>query len=152
MGDQHAGGRARVGAPRSRVLGRAPSIRLVAVLLAAVGLAASGVAGAQNILKLSAIRVRPIRSTSVVVSWRTNERATSQVEYGRTRAYGAKTRLDNNYLTWRSETIRGLAAATSYHFRVRSRDRAGRLAISGDVTFRTVGPATPPPTTTTTTT
>jgi hypothetical protein len=36
--------------------------------------------------------------------------------------------------------LSGLAVASTYHYRVRSKDSAGNLAISGDFTFSTPAP------------
>ncbi len=40
-------------------------------------------------------------------------------------------------MTAHSQVLTGLAAGTVYHYRVRSRDTNGNLAISGDYTFTT---------------
>ncbi|MBC7645150.1 MAG: hypothetical protein H7123_08485, partial [Thermoleophilia bacterium] len=47
-----------------------------------------------------------------------------------------------------SQTISGLTSGTLYHYRLRSQDAAGNLAISTDATFTTAGsaPVTTPPT------
>jgi len=45
--------------------------------------------------------------------------------------------------------VSGLLASTLYHYRVKSRDAVGNLAVSGDFTFTTAAPAdTTPPTVT----
>lgn len=80
--------------------------------------------------------------TSAIVRWLTNEPATSQVEYGTDLAYGSETPLDANLVTIHSVTLEGLLADTLYHFRVKSTDGAGNLAVSGDHTFETS--STPP--------
>ena len=43
-------------------------------------------------------------------------------------------------MTAHSVALTGLTGSTLYHFRVRSRDAAGNLAVSGDVTFTTLTP------------
>jgi RHS repeat-associated protein len=59
------------------------------------------------------------------------------VEYGQTIAYGQSTTLNPALVTAHSQGISGLAAGTLYHYRVKSRDAAGNLAVSGDFTFTT---------------
>lgn len=90
---------------------------------------------------LSAITAGTVTATSAVVSWTTNEAATTQVEYGTTTAYGATSALDNTLLTGHTRTLSNLTPSTTYHFRVISKDAAGNTALSGDRTFTTA--ATP---------
>ena len=85
---------------------------------------------------LSAIGAVPA-TTSAVVTWNTNEIANSQVEYGLTTSYGSSTPLSTLFVTAHSRTISGLAPNTLYHYRVKSRDPAGNLAMSADQTFTT---------------
>lgn len=95
---------------------------------------------------LSAIQAGNITTNSSTISWATNEPATSQIEYGTTSAYGSVTVLSSTLLTGHSQTITGLQPLTTYHYRVRSADAAGNLAISGDNTFTTNDiPDTTPP-------
>jgi hypothetical protein len=72
------------------------------------------------------------------VTWTTDEPADSQVEYGTTTAYGSLTVLDPNLITAHSQVLSPLKASTLYHYRVKSRDAAGNLAVSGDFTFTTL--------------
>ncbi len=76
-------------------------------------------------------------NTSAIVSWATNEAATTQVEYGQTTAYGLSTTLNSTLSTNHTATLSPLSTNTLYHYRVKSRDAAGNLAVSGDNTFRT---------------
>ncbi len=77
--------------------------------------------------------------SSIIISWTTNEGADSQIEYGTTASYGLATRLDGSMAMSHSQEITGLSAGTLYHYRVRSRDAAGNLAISDHYTFATAG-------------
>lgn len=74
---------------------------------------------------------------SVKIIWSTNNPSDSQVEYGVTTSYGFTSTLDTAQVTAHGVTLTGLSANTQYHFRVKSRDRAGNLAISNDSTFTT---------------
>jgi RHS repeat-associated protein len=78
-----------------------------------------------------------VANNSATIAWATNGPADSLVEYGTTTAYGQSTTLSPALVTAHSQVLSGLTAGTQYYFRVRSRDAAGNLAISGDFTFTT---------------
>jgi glucose/arabinose dehydrogenase len=86
---------------------------------------------------ISDVNVTNITRTRATINWTTDEPATSQVEYGTTSSYGSTTTLNTTLVTTHSQRIRNLRRNTLYHFRVLSRDAAGSLATSGDVTFQT---------------
>ena len=87
-----------------------------------------------------------VTASGATVTWTTDEPADSQVEYGTTTSYGLATTRDVTMVLAHSQTLTGLAPATPYHFRVKSRDAAGNLATSADSTFTTDGvPDTTPP-------
>jgi hypothetical protein len=83
--------------------------------------------------------------SSATITWTTNESADSQVEYGLTVSYGSSTPLDGARVLSHSMTVNQLAANTTYHYRVKSRDAAGHLAVSSDRTFTTGSTPPPPP-------
>jgi len=78
------------------------------------------------------------QSTIATITWNTNELSDSQVEYGSAIAYGNSMPLDTKLITLHSQTITGLVPNTLYHFRVKSQDISGNLAVSGDFTFTTL--------------
>ena len=86
---------------------------------------------------ISNILASNVTSIAAVISWATDEAATSQVEYGTTTSYGSSTSMDATLTASHSQVLGGLAPSTTYHFRVKSRDGADNLAISSDVTFTT---------------
>ncbi|MFA6003657.1 MAG: right-handed parallel beta-helix repeat-containing protein, partial [Elusimicrobiota bacterium] len=86
---------------------------------------------------ISAVATASISSGSAVISWTTNEAADTQVEYGRTTAYGQQSGLHTALAASHSTGLSGLGSSTVYHYRVRSRDAAGNLAVSGDYSFLT---------------
>ncbi|CAG0951391.1 MAG: hypothetical protein OIN86_08545 [Candidatus Methanoperedens sp.] len=86
---------------------------------------------------ISAISSSAIISSGATISWTTNEASDSQVEYGTTTSYGTSTTLNTNLVTSHSQSLSGLTASTLYHYRLKSKDAAGNLAISGDNTFTT---------------
>jgi phosphodiesterase/alkaline phosphatase D-like protein len=81
--------------------------------------------------QISRVRSVFINST-VTITWLTNENSNSQVEYGPTTDYGLTTPLDTRLLTNHQAMLTNLVPNTRYHYRVRSRDAAGNLAVSGD--------------------
>jgi|GEM_PF-2494563 len=100
-----------------------------------------GRTGDQESPVISNVAVANITSSSAVVSWTTNERSDSQVEYGLTAGYGLVTTLDPARVTSHVVMLAGLQANTLYHYRVKSKDAAGNLATSNNFTF-TTGSAT----------
>ncbi len=95
---------------------------------------------------ISAIQASGVSSKTATISWTTDEPADSQVEYGTTPTYGRSGALNSTKVTSHSQTLSGLTAKTTYHYRVKSRDAAGNRAISADCTFVTpAGADTTPP-------
>ena len=78
---------------------------------------------------------------SALITWSTDEPASSQIEFGATIAYGSLTPLNSALLTSHNVTLIGLVPEATYHFRVRSRDLAGNEQLSGDASFLTVPPS-----------
>ena len=79
-----------------------------------------------------------ITQSGATISWTTDEAADSQVEYGLTAGYGQTTTLNSNLLTAHSVLLTGLNADTMYHYRVKSKDAFGNLAVGGDFTLTTL--------------
>ena len=92
---------------------------------------------------VSAVSLSNITVSSAVLSWTTNEAATTQIEYGSAvdaagnPLYGNSTTLNSTLVTNHSQTLQNLAASTLYHYRVKSKDAAGNLTVSSDSTFTT---------------
>jgi phosphodiesterase/alkaline phosphatase D-like protein len=95
---------------------------------------------------ITGIGTSAISASSTIISWTTNEASDSQVEFGTSSTYGSVTPLNSTPVLAHSQTLTGLAASTSYHYRVKSRDAAGNSATSSDFTFKTSsGQDTTPP-------
>ena len=62
---------------------------------------------------------------SRTITWTTNEPATSQVDYGLTTELRTTTALDSSAGDLAQRPLTGLAASTTYNYRVRSVDAAG---------------------------
>ncbi len=75
----------------------------------------------------------------IIVTWDTDEPATTQVEYaqGTGVSYGQTTQEDTNLTTNHSVTVTGLTPAKIYHLRADSKDKAGNLATSPDTVIIT---------------
>ncbi len=101
---------------------------------------------------ISAVTASSIASTSATITWVTDEPADTQVEYGLTTSYGRSTTLNTNLVTFHSQALSGLTANTLYHYRVKSKDAAGNLAVSADSTFTTLALSNPASTPTPTST
>jgi hypothetical protein len=92
---------------------------------------------------ITAVTATGITSTGATITWTTNEAGNSQVEYGTTTSYGSSTTLNSSMVTSHSQSLSGLAANTTYHYRVKSADASGNLATSSDYTFTTTDVAAP---------
>ncbi|HEY9070096.1 MAG TPA: fibronectin type III domain-containing protein [Candidatus Ozemobacteraceae bacterium] len=95
---------------------------------------------------ISDVNLTPLTATEAVVTWVTNEAATSQVEYGLTTTYGSlmpQFPYPSTATTTHAVTLSGLANPATYHFRVRSTDGAGNLNISRDFVFTTTDKTVP---------
>lgn len=84
--------------------------------------------------KVAALRLSP---TGAFISWTTDTVSHSQVEYGRSSAYGSLTPVSSASGLYHGVQLSNLTPGSLYHYRVRSRDAAGREGISGDFVFTT---------------
>ena len=98
---------------------------------------------------ISTATATSITQTSTTITWTTDEASDTQVEYGTTTSYGSSSALNASLVTSHSANLSGLSPATTYHYRVKSKDGSGNLATSADFVFTTQAPAadTTPPTT-----
>src|SRR5262249_2216569 len=87
---------------------------------------------------ISNMQASSITSSSALITWTSSGPCDSQVEYGRTSAYGGMTTFNPTLVINHAAPLTGLTANTLYHFRARSRDAAGNLIISADFTFTTL--------------
>jgi hypothetical protein len=84
---------------------------------------------------------------SASISWHTDEFASTQVEYGTSNTYGTlkpdpsaddPTGGQSLGVIDHSVLLSDLQPTTTYHYRVKSKDKAGNEAISDDRTFTTI--------------
>src|SRR5262249_52479705 len=86
---------------------------------------------------ISAVASSGVTSVAATISWTTNENADTLVEYGASAAYGSSSQLSTQLVTAHTVGLGGLSAGVTYHYRVKSKDAAGNLAVSSDFTFST---------------
>lgn len=85
---------------------------------------------------ISDVAASETTTTGATISWTTDEPSTSQVEYWVTTS--SLTPLDTTLVTSHSVTLTDLTPETTYHFKVRSSDAAGNLAVSTEYSFTTL--------------
>jgi len=85
---------------------------------------------------ISDVSLSGLTSTSITISWTTDEPATSTVYYGLDENYGFD-KSDQTLKINHTITLTGLDPDTSYHFQVESSDSLGNTATSEDNTFLT---------------
>jgi subtilisin family serine protease len=91
--------------------------------------------------QISSISSQP-GSTTAVITWTTNEPASTEVLYGTDQNNLNQTYSDANLTLNHQAGLSGLNTLTTYYFRVRSRDAAGNVTTSAVESFTTT--ATPP--------
>jgi len=87
-------------------------------------------------LQISNVQTSSVGSSSAVIGWQTNNKASSQVDYGTTTDYGTNV-TDAATLKSHSLTLTGLTPNTTYHYQVSGTDTFGQSAASADATFTT---------------
>ena len=92
---------------------------------------------------VSGITASGITASGATIVWTTNKAADSQLSYGSTAAYGSVSALIPALVTSHSVNLTGLAASSTYHYKVVSHDALGNLTQSGDFSFTTLAPAGP---------
>ncbi|MBI2577964.1 MAG: metallophosphoesterase [Candidatus Wildermuthbacteria bacterium] len=86
-------------------------------------------------------------SSSVTITWTTDEISTSQVEYGTTAALGSLSSLDTSFVSTHSIVLSGFAPNTAYYYKVRSKDQNGNEVVypMAPLSFATLPSSTPFP-------
>ncbi len=92
-----------------------------------------------KITKITNMEITSIMETSAILTWITDDPATSQVEYGTTDTYGLATNLKIELVTDHSVTITDLDPDTTYYFRAKSINADGdEASYDSDQTFKTL--------------
>jgi peroxiredoxin len=79
---------------------------------------------------ISGVNVSNITESSAIITWITDEPATSQVKYEKTEEVSSTTPLDKNLTTNHNVTLTKLDSGTTYNFTIMSQDAAGNEAAS----------------------
>lgn len=87
--------------------------------------------------RISEVLVANITETTVDIIWRTHEKGDSQVEYWS--SPGNFSPLDPELVIEHLIHLTDLTPATTYHYQVMSKDRAGNLTVSDEYIFTTLG-------------
>ena len=88
---------------------------------------------------ISDIEIEKVDYASAVISWKTNEKTDSFIEYGMTTDYEKGVFGKYESATSHSLTLADLTSETTYHFKVLGKDDYGNLGFSSDKTFTTLG-------------
>ncbi len=91
-----------------------------------------------NAPTIGSVTATNVTHNSALISWTTNEPATSLIDYGTSTSYGTSTTEDPTLVTQHEQLLSGLDSLTTYHFQVRSQDAAGNEGLSGDMEFTTL--------------
>ena len=94
-------------------------------------------------VRIVAVSLLDVTSTTAAIRWWTNVPSTSQVVYGTTPSYGSSSAFEADLTTSHLVVLHGLSPETLYHFRVLSIDAEGREASSADLAFTTEPADTP---------
>ena len=86
---------------------------------------------------VSNVTAEDITCTSAIITWTTDRACTSQAQYGISMTYDTITQENNAYITFHRVRITDLSPNQTYHFRVKSIDRATWSTYSTDFTFTT---------------
>jgi hypothetical protein len=86
---------------------------------------------------ISAVTASGITASSANITWATDVLSDSQADYGTALTYSLSSPLNSTLVTSHAIALSGLSSSTLYHYRVKSRNSAGILTLSGDFTFTT---------------
>jgi hypothetical protein len=118
------------------VTGRIALLAIVAILVVLLA-GCTGVDETPPVI--SKFSVSYVGDTGLVITWTTDEPATSRVEYGETQAYGTMV-ASVKMTTDHAITISGLIPGVTYHIKVRSEDSAGNEAMPAEHGVTVGGP------------
>jgi len=90
---------------------------------------------------ISGVNFSIVTESSAIITWITDEPATSQVKYEKTENISSTTPIDENLTTNHNVTLTKLDSGTTYNFVVISKDASGNEATSAsNQTFKTLTP------------
>jgi thiol-disulfide isomerase/thioredoxin len=90
---------------------------------------------------ISGVNVSNITESGAVITWITDEPATSQVKYEKTEKTSSTTPVNTDLTTTHNVTLTKLDSGTTYNFSIISKDAAGNeAAAAANQTFKTLTP------------
>lgn len=87
--------------------------------------------------KISDIKLKSVSDITATITWITDEISNSTIVYGPTSRYNNGRSASGEWVKKHSLTIDDLEPNTTYHFKVKSRDKADNLSLSRERTFKT---------------
>ena len=109
-----------------------------AIFATTIAFLASASAGSASAQVIGNVVATNVTSSSAVITWTTNQPASSLVNYGVTATYGSSSPLNTVPATAHSVTLNGLTANTLYNFDVVSVNSANTTATSANFRFATL--------------
>ena len=88
---------------------------------------------------ISEVAVTAITANRATITWETDEPAAGQVEYGETEDYDSTSDWVTELTTSHSVILTALSPESTYHYRVKAKNKAGNVSSSGDREFMTNG-------------
>jgi hypothetical protein len=88
--------------------------------------------------KVGLLNVFNITDSTAEITWLSDEKTTTQIEYGITAEYGSSSTLDTVFSNQHYVLIRGLSSETEYHYRINVTTESGSTYTSDDYTFITL--------------
>jgi len=79
--------------------------------------------------EISNISTGFITDSSISVTWKTDEPATGEVDYGLNTKYSDSVSQGNNLSIWHTVKLEGLKSDTTYYLRIRSKDMSGKETV-----------------------
>lgn len=95
--------------------------------------------------EIGEVQIDSVTDSTATITWRTDEPSSAQIDFGPHRQLTRTATGEPGLRLQHQIQLTGLDAATTYFFRIRSRDAAGNLAIQADLFFSTSGSDTRPP-------
>jgi len=86
---------------------------------------------------ISDVNATSISGSSAIITWETDEPASSLVKYGTSPGSYTQTKSNSSYVTSHSTTLAGLSSNTTYYFVVNSTDQSGNSNQSTEHNFTT---------------
>lgn len=87
---------------------------------------------------ISNVKAANITTSSVTISWNTDEPASSKLEYATSENFdSAKSYSDNNFYTSLSVKMGSLIKGTTYYYRITAKDGSGNATTSAKYNFKT---------------